>query len=79
MIIGYTPDPVHWDAHLRKTFDAVMSPFANELLMILGSLQKDCPDSYNGDWQQFVADVVNGNDLLDAGQFPDEWYPEEDK
>lgn len=68
------------DIELRTMFDAVTSPFANSLVHALGDIQKDgSPDSYRGDWKEFVIDVLNGVDMLDAGQFPDHWYSEEDQ
>ena len=65
-------------AYLRKLFDAMNSPHAETLLHVLGYVQKDGYPSGYADWKDFVVDVMEGMELLDAGQFPDSWFPDGD-
>lgn len=65
------------NAYLRRLWEAIDSPYAHTLLNILGDLQKNPPPGY--DWKDFVVDVMEGMEMLDAGQFPDSWFPEDDQ
>lgn len=69
------PEPQR-DSLTRYFFDIYTSREANDLVMILSSVQKNIPACYRGDWIQFVTDVVTGMDMHDAGLFPDEWLEE---
>lgn len=64
------------DKLTRHFFDMYTSREANDLISVLSSVQKDIPASYQGDWQQFVGDVMTGMDMHDAGLFPDDWLEE---
>jgi hypothetical protein len=72
------PEPQR-DGLTRHFFDMYTSRQANDLVMILSSVQKSLPPGYRGDWMQFVTDVMTGMDMHDAGLFPEEWFPEEDE
>lgn len=58
----------------REAFDAYMSA-SNDLLCLLGALQKDCANS-GQDWIERLHMIATGMDLHDAGVFPDEWWQE---
>lgn len=68
-----------WEAHLRRMFAVYMDGGAAFFCLpeVLGSIQKSHND-YPGGWMQFVLDFMVAMDLDDAGQFPSEWFPEED-
>lgn len=65
------------NAYLRRLWEAIDSPYAHILLNILGDLQKNPPPGY--DWKDFVVDVMEGMEMLDAGQFPESWFSEDDE
>lgn len=68
-----------WEARLRRLFDVYTDKGAEfwGLGCVLGSIQKSHND-YPGGWMQFVTDFMVAMDMDDAGQFPSEWFPEED-
>lgn len=66
------------EAHLRRLFAVYMDKGAEfwGLGNVLGSIQKSHND-YPGGWVQFVLDFMVAMEADDAGEFPDEWFPEE--
>lgn len=62
------------DAELRRLFDVYTSPLAHTLSLVLGGVQKDG----HSDWFAFVNDVMAAMELDDCGQFPDEWFDEDE-
>jgi len=69
-----------WEAHLRRLFDVYMDKGADfwGLGAALSGIQKSY-DSHPGGWMQFVSDYMMAMEMHDAGQFPSEWFPEEDE
>lgn len=59
---------------LKELFDIYTDPALFELGLVLGDVQK----SSNVDWIKLVNDYMQAMDIHDCGQFPDEWFPDED-
>ncbi len=65
--------------YLRKMWEVLDSPFAHPLALILGDVQKDgYPDGYS-DWKDFVVDLMEAMELMDAGQLDAFMPPEDDE
>lgn len=60
-------------AELRRLWEALASPYADTLSLVLGGVQKDGYPSGYADWRDFVTDVMQAMELHDAGAFPDDW------
>ena len=61
------------ESHLKKLFDIYTDPALFELGLILGDIQK----SANSDWIELVNYCMQAMEIHDSGQFPDEWFPDE--
>ena len=61
------------ESYLKKLFDIYTDPALCELGLILGDIQK----SSNSDWIELVNNYMQAMEIHDSGQFPDEWFPDE--
>lgn len=67
------------NAYLRRMWEVLDSPFAHPLALILDDVKKDrYPEGYT-DWKDFVVDLMEAMELMDAGQLDDFMPPEEEE
>lgn len=59
---------------LKELFDIYTDPALWQLGLVLGDVQK----SSNVDWIKLVNDYMQAMEIHDSGEFPDEWFPNED-
>lgn len=64
--------------YLRKMWEVLDSPYAHPLALILGDIQKEHPSNY-ADWKDFVVDLMEAMELMDAGQLDAFMPPEDDQ
>ena len=65
--------------YLRKMWAALDSPHAHPLALLLDDVKKDrYPEGYT-DWKDFVVDVMEAMELMDAGQLDAFMPPEDDE
>jgi len=65
--------------YLRRMWEVLDSPFSHPLALILDDVKKDrYPEGYT-DWKDFVVDLMEAMELMDAGQLDDFMPPEEEE
>lgn len=52
--------------NLQKAFDLLHQPYVDDLLNLVGTIQKNLPPGYS-DLREFMADFMDAVDLFDGG------------